>query len=179
MTAPPIETWRTVPSYPAYSASSLGRVRRDAVVHGGGGSTRHPSGVLRQRALPLGHRQVTLSMHNKPTTVLVHRIVAEAFLPAPQPGQDCVCHRDDDPSNNRPENLFWGTRADNMRDMVAKGRQCRGERVASAKLSQEAVEAIRRRLSNGERQRAVAAIHGVAQSTVSLIATGAIWGHSA
>lgn len=172
------EEWRVVASFPAYSISSRGRIRRDWPVRGGGGSVRIPQGYLTARPLPRGHLQVTLSMGNRPTTVLVHRLVAEAFLPPPMAGQDCVCHRDDDPSNNRPDNLFWGTRQDNTADMVRKGRQRRGERVANAKLTSELVAQIRRRVAEGESQYTVAAQFGVAQSNVSLIVSRRTWRHA-
>ena len=34
---------------------------------------------------------------------------------------ECL-HRDDNPDNNRIENLRWGTRSDNMHDRVKNGR---------------------------------------------------------
>ncbi|MBI1234723.1 MAG: hypothetical protein GC208_09505 [Alphaproteobacteria bacterium] len=171
------EIWRTVPSYPEYCASSLGRVRREAIVYGGQGSVRKPRGVLTARPLPLGHLQVTLSIGNKRITALVHRLVAEAFLPAPLPGQDCVLHCDDDPANNRPENLRWGTRQDNSADMVSKSRQARGEAVSSAKITPEVVRDIRRRAADSQKQRDIAETYGIAQSNVSSIVSGKTWGH--
>lgn len=171
------EVWKTIPSFPAYSASSFGRIRRDALTYGGGGSVRRPSGALKQRALPYGHRQVTISTGNKPKTLLVHRLVAETFLPAPEDGQDCVCHRDDNPSNNRPENLFWGSKADNSADMVRKGRSVRGERVKGAKLDAAAVLEIRKRLSAGQNQYDLAQAFGVTQSNISMIGKKQTWRH--
>lgn len=171
------EEWRTIPSLPAYSVSSTGRVRRDALTYGGGGSVRTPTGTLSQRALPSGHRQVTVSIENQPRTLLVHRLVAEAFLPAPPAGKDCVCHHDDDPSNNRPDNLFWGSKADNSADMVRKGRSVRGERVKGAKLTADQVMDIRRRLASGENQYEVAAQYGVGQANISMIAKRVTWRH--
>lgn len=171
------EMWFIVAAYPAYSVSSHGRVRRDAPALGGGGSVRIPSGYLKQRALPSGHMQVTLSMGNRPATVLVHRLVADAFLSAPVAGQDCVLHRDDTPAHNTPSNLFWGTRLDNTADMVAKGRQARGRRVSSCKLSEAAVREIRKAFADGEQQRDIGRRFGIAQSNVSLIVSGRTWGH--
>jgi hypothetical protein len=50
----------------------------------------------------------------KPLCVLV----LETFVgPKPTPKHEC-CHRDDDRSNNAVENLYWGTHAENMRDIV-------------------------------------------------------------
>lgn len=34
-----------------------------------------------------------------------------------------VCHKDNNPTNNKPENLYWGTQSHNMQQMVRDGRQ--------------------------------------------------------
>lgn len=185
MSAPPIpavfdgEVWKKIPSIPEYEASTLGRVRRQAPALGGMGSIRIPTGVLKLRALPSGHLLVTLSVGNVPRTVLVHRLIAETFLPPPADGKDCVCHRDDEPSNNVPDNLFWGTRADNTNDMVSKGRQARGERVTSAKLTEQDVIQIRARVLGSESQYDLAEAFGVSQSNISMIASRVTWKHVA
>ncbi len=171
------EDWRPIPSLPGYSASSFGRIRRDAIIYGGYGSVRYPSGCLSQRALPLGHLQVTVSINNKPITRLVHRLVAETFLPLAPVGKDCVCHRDDNPSNNRPENLFWGTRTDNSNDKVSKNRQAKGEKIGSAKLLPESIREIRRLGRLGINQYVIADQFGVTQTNISMIINRITWKH--
>jgi len=54
----------------------------------------------------------------------VHRLVWQAFLwlDINNP-KICVCHKDDNPSNNKVENLFLWTHWDNMRDMINKWRR--------------------------------------------------------
>jgi hypothetical protein len=38
----------------------------------------------------------------------------------------CACHKDDDRDNNCIDNLYWGTHAENMRDLVNNGRHSNG-----------------------------------------------------
>jgi hypothetical protein len=116
-------------------------------------------------------------MDNQPVTLLVHRLVAEAFLPAAPDGKDCVCHRDDDPTNNRPDNLFWGNRRDNSDDKVRKNRQAKGVRIKGAKLTPDIVREIKSRFFAGEHQRDIASSYNIAQSNVSLIVAGKTWTH--
>lgn len=56
---------------------------------------------------------------------LVHRLVAEAYLPNPNK-LPLVCHRDDNPSNPKLDNLFWGSHKDNCIDSINKGRHYSG-----------------------------------------------------
>lgn len=52
---------------------------------------------------------VHLSKHNTATTFSVHRLVAKAFIPNPK-GLPEVNHKDENPPNNRADNLEWCTR---------------------------------------------------------------------
>lgn len=52
--------------------------------------------------------------------VCVHILVLEAFA-GPRPLGAEACHRNGNPSDNRLENLYWGSHADNMKDMTQHG----------------------------------------------------------
>ena len=67
----------------------------------------------------------------------VHRLVAAAYLPNPS-NLACVCHKDDNRSNNQKDNLWWGSHQDNDQDKIKKGRQ-------NSKLTEEEVLFIRQR----------------------------------
>lgn len=66
------------------------------------------------------------------------------------PPKKCVLHRCDEPLCVRGPHLFLGTRAENMEDMVRKGRQARGIAKPHAKLNEVKVRSIRRRYTAGE-----------------------------
>lgn len=88
----------------------------------------------------------------------------------PVPEGMCVLHHCDTPACYEVAHLFLGTLSDNSLDMVAKGRQRdqRGEKNASAVLTDEQVEEIRSRYTYG-RGAALAREYGVNQSTISRI----------
>jgi len=68
------------------------------------------------------------------------------------PEDMCICHHCDNPICCNPTHLFVGTRADNARDCLKKGRWpvMRGVRNGSAKLSSEQVRQIRALYASGK-----------------------------
>lgn len=92
-----------------------------------------------------------------------------------------VLHHCDNPSCVNPNHLFLGTNQDNMTDMVKKGRQSRlkGEKHGRAKLAEEDVIEIRRRVSVGKHgiQTKLGKEFNVSQTLISKIANRQRWTH--
>ena len=78
-------------------------------------------------------------------------MVALAFLDPPLDGKTLVCHKDDDRKNNRADNLFWGSPAENSADMVRKGRSAKGagHPRPHARITEEVVRDLRKRYAAG------------------------------
>lgn len=88
-----------------------------------------------------------------------------------------VLHRCDNPACVRPEHLFLGDQADNIRDKVNKARQARGERLPHSKLTAGSVVEIRALAAAGEKHRVIAERFGVTRANVSMIVRRQWWKH--
>lgn len=90
-----------------------------------------------------------------------------------------VCHKCDNPKCINTDHLFLGTRSENMKDMVSKGRQgnTRGERSGMAKLDTQAVVEIKKLCLSGVTQAVVASRYGVHPAHVSRIFSNKRWSH--
>jgi hypothetical protein len=99
----------------------------------------------------------------------------------------CVCHRCDNPPCCNPTHLFLGTQSENLRDMVAKGRQGgypanhpnrpRGDRHVNSRLSETLVREIREWLSAGVLDSEIARRLGVNPETIRNVRLGKTWRH--
>lgn len=88
-----------------------------------------------------------------------------------------VLHRCDNRACVNPAHLFLGAQKDNVADMVAKGRQAKGENVGRAKLTSAQVWEIKKRLSRGERVAKIARDFPTHISNIYYIARGVTWRH--
>lgn len=132
------EEWRAVPGYEGqYEASNLGRVRSLTRTVKASNQFRECSGVRKGRVLSArkkrnGYLSVVLCGREKK----VHRLVAAAFF-----GESSreVNHKDGDKENNRPENLEYATRGENVRHSYSEGLNTgnRGAKHGRSKLSDE------------------------------------------
>lgn len=116
------EEWRHVPGYPLYvTVSNKGRVKlKRRVIKTVRGPRSMPEKMLKQQTSRKGYKRVTIEYKG----VSVHRLVCKAFNSIPDNHKDLmVMHLNDNPGDNRPENLWWGTAKDNQQDAVRKGRQ--------------------------------------------------------
>lgn len=173
------EVWVIIAQFPAYAVSSHGKVWRCVPFVEITTRTvrKHPRQIAQRSMNAWGHLGVTMSMGKHRLDAVVSRLVAAAFLPEPNIGKDCALHRDDVPAHNWPANLFWGSRTDNSNDKVSKGRQAKGERVSSAKITVEDVRDIRARAAAGHNQYDIASDMGITQSNVSMIVNRVTWAH--
>lgn len=118
---------------------------------------------------PLGYGVVGTSQGQ---TALAHRVAYELHHGVEIPAGQLVCHTCDNPGCCRPDHLWAGTNADNMADMVAKGRgrAPKGTASPNAKLAEDDVRSIRQRYAAGNvTQQALADEYGVTQRVISLI----------
>ena len=83
-----------------YSVSEDGQVRNDLT-----------GKILKSRDNGLGYGLVSIPNLGN---ILVHRMVAETFLPNPN-NLPIVEHKDDNPTNNNVNNLMWSTQLDNLK----------------------------------------------------------------
>lgn len=105
------EIWKDIEGYEGiYQVSNLGNVRSvDRYITTKNGVVKPFKGVIRSLCLNRnGYPFVTLKVKSISKTVEVHRMVAQAFLPNPN-NFPCVNHKDENPQNNRVDNLEWCT----------------------------------------------------------------------
>ena len=96
-----------------------------------------------------------------------HRLAAYVWLGLDLSSSLDACHRCDNKGCFNPDHLFLGTRKENMRDAVLKGRM-------DKKLTLSDAEEIRRRYRAGETQVELARVFGVSQPNVGSIVNGKI-----
>jgi len=130
------ERWRIVRAFPHYEVSDRGRVRRRV-----GGQGARKGHVLRP-ALVSGYCLVSLYGDDGPRTVRIHTLVATAFIRPLRRGEE-VNHKNDRGHDNRLTNLEIVTKGRNLALQSKHGRNVRGEKHPSAKLSAANVIAIR------------------------------------
>ena len=108
-----------VPGYEGrYEVSDHGRVRSLSRIRSHG--RKWQGRVLKPTPMPKGYLLVNLWFDNSKRMWLVHRLVLTAFVGPPPEGMEGL-HADNDPANNRLDNLSWGTHSQNQFDQVVHG----------------------------------------------------------
>jgi len=108
----------------------------------------------------------------------VHAVILEAFV-GPRPVGCEGCHNNNDPADNRLENLRWDTPKNNCVDRAANGfinKVLRGESHPRATLTWDQVREIRRiRQEEGKTLQAIATLFATSKRTVLDIVHNRIW----
>lgn len=106
-----------------------------------------------------------------------HRLAWRLYR-GPIPRELWVLHHCDNKGCVNPSHLYLGTRADNVRDAVLRGRTPRGTVNGHARLDDEKVRAIRRLAAAGlTTTAAIAARFDVSRPTVHHIVANRTWKH--
>ena len=94
------------------------RIDIDGTIYGRRGK------IIKQRITNQGYLRVFIRNNkNKQVHRLVHRLVAEAFLPNPD-NLPIVMHLDDNKLNPHVSNLKWSNQSENISEAYRKGRLC-------------------------------------------------------
>lgn len=117
---------------------------------------------------------------------LIHRLVADYFLPRPTPDQTVVAHLDHDKLNNRAANLKWMTREENYEHQknspnVIRETQLRQDRQQSnpkrAKLTVTKVMLLKKLLNEGKPMKQLVKLFKVTETQIIRIRRGENWGN--
>lgn len=115
------EIWKDIKGYEdCYQVSNLGRViskERDIIYKDG--SVKHRKERIMKPQNLRGYKGVNLYKENTYKMVLVHRLVADAFI-QPENGKDEIDHINTIRSDNRVENLRWVTRKENGNNPITR-----------------------------------------------------------
>ena len=103
------EHWKTIPGFPNYEVSDMGRMRSHAR-----GGTRY----MRPGRHPKGYMRAALSRDGESHTFAVHRIVLDTFVGPKPAGYECD-HINGVRDDNRLENLRWVTPRENSANPIS------------------------------------------------------------
>ena len=110
------EEWKNIPSMEYYQASNLGRIR--SVGHYIKSNFHNCKLVKRKGRILKQYKgvyySITINDKGKTRKKLVHRLVAEAFIPNLL-NKPCINHKDGNKLNNNVNNLEWCTIQENTK----------------------------------------------------------------
>lgn len=116
-----------------------------------------------------GYFYVCLYGENKRKNFILHRLMAECFLPKEE-GKEYINHIDGDKTNNTLGNLEWCTSSENQLHSVKLG--LRGKPVGNLKYEENTIEYIRYLRKKGFLLREISSLVSIPISTITHICLG-------
>ena len=161
-----MEEWKEVIEYEGiYEVSNLGNVRGvDRILSNG---THWKGIVLKPGEYSNGYKFVCLRKDGFTKNKMIHRLVAQAFIPNPN-GYKCVNHKDGDKANNKLSNLEWITHSENQKHASRIG-------LKKTKLSKEKLKYIKEQLAKGRSQQSISEELGTSQVLISQALLGKLY----
>jgi hypothetical protein len=169
------EEWRSVPEFIGYEVSSFGRVRSTNRLSG------KRRGLIKGKELVQtpnrgGYPEVRLFKDSKSTAKVVHRLVANAFIPNDY-SKSQVNHKDGNKLNNKASNLEWMNNSENQKHAYKLGLQPSkaGESNNKATITDKDVTKLKLLYNSGKTTKEVSELIGVNLSIVRHIIYGRTW----
>lgn len=117
-----MEIWKNIEGYEElYQISNLGRIKSvDRIVkHNKGKGIRRIKGrIIKSWPDKLNYQHIILCKDGKTKKYLIHRLVAQTFIPNPE-NKPYIDHINCNPSDNRVENLRWATQKENINNPLS------------------------------------------------------------
>ena len=92
--------------------------------------------ILKNQINNKGYKLIMLSFERNREVILVHRLVASAFIDNPN-NLSCVNHIDSNPLNNKVDNLEWVTYKENIQHAIKKGRFDKSFEMTNEKFKED------------------------------------------
>jgi len=172
------EIWKTIPGYENYQVSNLGRVKSLKFNRG------KKEKIMKEKKSTNGYLNIGLRKDNKSKLFMIHRLVYLVFNDLPikfigHTEKDCILHKDDNPKNNKLDNLFIGTQKDNVYDCINKNRRnyVKGENVYRSVMKKDDILFIRNNLLGKINYQSIAKIYNVSASCIEHIIHRRSWKH--
>lgn len=162
-----MEEWKRIERFPMYEISNLGRLRS---YHRGW------NGRICSINFATTYPSYLFSKDGKKTSIRIHTLVACTFL-GPRPEGMYVCHKDGDRTNNRLDNLYYGTPIDNCNDTLTHGNRINGTSCHLAKLTDRKVKIIRGLHKCGFTVTRLCEIFGMSRRPIYSVIRRESWAH--
>lgn len=167
---------RPVPGYEGlYSVSADGRVWSEPreMPHAHSRAIQVGGKWLALGSNPQGYPTVQLFRLCRYENKVVHRLVAQAWIPKEEGNGNWVNHKNGVKHDNHVENLEWSTPSENNAHAYRTGLRL----ATHGRFSAEDVRSIRARIANGEQQRSIAREFGVVESAISQLRNRKTYAH--
>lgn len=165
-----MEKWKRIEGFSRYRVSDKGRVLNVWT-----------DKILKINTKPKYSQVGLVNDEGITKCLLVHRLVAQAFIPNPD-NKPTVNHKNGDKHDNDVDNLEWATQQENVNHAFETGLKNfgntpRGSKHGTAKLTDIDIMYIRKRVANGESQNSLAKEYQLTIGAVNQIIQGTTWGH--
>lgn len=168
------EIWIQLNDY--YSISNHGQAKSlERFINYGHAIALRKERILKPATDKGGYLRIGLHYNKKVINKLIHRLVAEAFIPNPLNLPE-INHKDCDKTNNYDWNLEWCTRQENLNHAIENNLILCGEKNGNSKLTEFQVKEIKE-LKGKFSQEKIANLFNVCPATIGNIHNNLIWRH--